>query len=222
MKAAILTFYSGDPDFGVEPNRKKFNEVGGITASINRRYAERHGYDFICRTDDFPDIGRHFHFQKQRLILDYIDDYDWIFFLDGDAFITNHAIELEEYIDNRHDLLIGHGYRPHEGQEGSRLFNAGVFFIKNSDWSRNYLNAVLDHPRKDCDNPVMIDICKEWNAIQHGHVKIMPRKLFNSYNWERGCDWEKGDFVMHMVCSSNDFRMKILRDAERYITYELN
>lgn len=61
-----------------------------------------------------------------------LNDYDWVFYLDADAWITNPAIQLESILPRQitTDLIV---------TEDATGANAGSWIIRNSDWSRQFL-----------------------------------------------------------------------------------
>ncbi|KAJ1556539.1 hypothetical protein HK405_002598, partial [Cladochytrium tenue] len=86
-----------------------------ISVANKRKYAERHGYDLIVLDDPFqdapdplaattasdgtlPDPTPHAVWSKVVGLRRHIYDYDWIWLLDADAFVTNSAIKVEEFV----------------------------------------------------------------------------------------------------------------------------
>ena len=61
-----------------------------------------------------------------------LNDYDWVFYLDSDAWITNPEIPLET-------LLPAQGGADFVVTEDAAGTNAGAWIIRSSDWSRAFL-----------------------------------------------------------------------------------
>ena len=61
-----------------------------------------------------------------------LDDYDWVFYLDADAWITNPEIKLES-------VLPRQGLADFVVTADSTGLNAGSWMLRNSDWSREFL-----------------------------------------------------------------------------------
>lgn len=61
-----------------------------------------------------------------------LDDYDWVFYLDPDAWITNPEVKLEAVLPKQGfaDLVV---------TGDSTGLNAGSWMLHNSDWSREFL-----------------------------------------------------------------------------------
>jgi mannan polymerase II complex MNN10 subunit len=132
------------------------------------------------------------------------DKHDWFWAIDVDIMIANGTIKAESFLDDKYELVF---------QRDWNWFNAGSFFIKNSEWSKQYLRKVLavEHP-----NP---DFFKEQAALHnvldnnpgfHDKVKWMPQRAFNAYpeisctsnlNYEQmeKCRYQNGDFLIHFA-----------------------
>lgn len=61
-----------------------------------------------------------------------LNDFDWVFYLDSDAWITNPQIPLET-------LLPAQGGADFVVTEDAAGANAGAWIIRSSDWSRAFL-----------------------------------------------------------------------------------
>ena len=78
---------------------------------INRRYCERHGYNYVLRRDK-PREDRHVIWHKPVMILDELRDCDYMLYLDADAVFYGHEFTIEEeLIPALQDKLIPHGSR---------------------------------------------------------------------------------------------------------------
>lgn len=112
---------------------------GPFAEAINRKYAEDNGYKYYCEKSD-EKIKEYLNgaaptWYKPKLILDIINEYDpnYILFLDTDAIISDFNIKVEEFIDVDYDLIVSEDVSSHS------LMNAGVFLLKNTEWSKNFL-----------------------------------------------------------------------------------
>lgn len=189
-----------------------FKNVAEITVPTFKHYCEKHGYDYIEVTN--CNCGRHPVWEKIFLLKERLKDYDYLFWCDCDAIITNNSIKLESFICNQ-DLIITHD-----------LFglNAGVFLIKNSEWSKNYLNKVWDacgtipsiYKSYGGDQSAMEYMAKG----EDSHIKVVNQCIFNSYknslydrSYNEKIDWEPGDFILHLPGIENSCRIKIFKDT---------
>jgi hypothetical protein len=117
-------------------------EYGHYSEEINRAYCEKHGYGYYVEKNDqkildtlnFPERSHTWY--KPKLVLDVIEKFnpEYIMFLDIDACVVNVAQEIESYIDQQYDIIFTEDYGHHSNM------NAGVFIIKNTNWSKALLN----------------------------------------------------------------------------------
>lgn len=127
MKIAVVTL--GDE------NVKHWNEMSFPNKD---RYCQRHGYDFISidhLLDDRPP-----GWSKILLLLQHLDDYDYLFWSDTDSLIVESQVRLEELFSPEFDLVFCMG-----GEQGELwTLNSGEFFVKNTEWSKNFLHEVYN------------------------------------------------------------------------------
>jgi hypothetical protein len=108
--------------------------IGDYSAVGKRAYATKHKYDFVYVTE-LADINRDGSWNKIPWLQQILNDYEWVFWSDADCIITNSEIRLEGIIGRCvKDLIIGWDCQP--------CLNAGNFFIRNCDWSWDFLRRV--------------------------------------------------------------------------------
>ncbi|KAL1925559.1 uncharacterized protein VTP21DRAFT_442 [Calcarisporiella thermophila] len=120
-----------------------------IAADNKRKYAKKHGYAFVARSKEFAEqifLKRKTVWGKVDAVEKVLVNYDWMLWLDMDAVIFNPTVTVEgllekfkdmtDNLDNKH-LIVA---KP----RGDSMINAGVFLIRNSEWSRKYLRAVQE------------------------------------------------------------------------------
>ena len=137
MRVAILTAFTVD------------YEIGAICAAVNREYAERHGYTFVCR--EYPPAtahdARHPTWNKVALLNEALQclrphgggaplivpsDTTHLLWIDADAVVVRSGARLEELwsrLPDSIELLIGEDVTP------ACLVNAGVLGVRVSAWS---------------------------------------------------------------------------------------
>jgi hypothetical protein len=194
-----------------------FKPVSDITIPIFKEYCDRHNYDFFCRTEHTS--GRHIVWEKIALILDYFenkrDAFDWLCYCDADAMIMNHTIRLENFIDDNVDFI---------GTNDCHGYNAGVFFLKNSDWSFDFIKRVWEvnphdpilRGRYNDTQAEQLAIVSAMKKSKGGHVKIVQQSLFNAFpyyhwniNYPEG-DFKEGDFILHLPGMNTQERVDYL------------
>jgi len=120
-----------------------------LPAAENKRgYADKHGYDFVARTAEFAQEehrGRRLVWGKIGAMQKVLPHYEWLFWMDMDAVVADMDKDLRAILK-----IADENKRPDQGEislvvvrpvSDSKL-NAGVMLIKNTDWSRRFLNEV--------------------------------------------------------------------------------
>lgn len=118
------------------------NEPG---IEMARSYCRRHGYEYLLYDDEksFPfEIKKHPAWYKLLLLERHLKDYDWLFWLDTDTLIMEPARRLETWLDPEHDAVCSH-CRPEW-----TIVNTGVWFVRNTPWSHQFLREAFDAPSK--------------------------------------------------------------------------
>jgi len=136
-KIKILQYMHGD------------HEYFPVSEWINRRYCERHGYEYVLRRDD-PRTDRHVVWHKIPVILDELRECDYLLFLDADAVFYSHELTLEnELIPELQGKTIlmaqDCGEEAHRWNPGKP--NSGVILIKTSERAREFFrewNRITD------------------------------------------------------------------------------
>ena len=107
---------------------------------INRRYSERHGYDYVIRRDE-PRSDRHICWHKVPLILDDLRDCDYLLFVDADAVFYSHELTLEnELIPNLRNksILVTQDCGQELQRWNPELPSTGVILMKNEERVREF------------------------------------------------------------------------------------
>ena len=127
MKIVIAQFFNTNLSYG------KF------TKEINKKYCDEKGYIYHLESDDNKIKtaleGRSPTWYKSKFINEVFELYnpDYILFLDADAIVCDFSYTVEDFIDPNYNIICTEDYGP------SRL-NAGVFIMKNSDWTKRVMN----------------------------------------------------------------------------------
>lgn len=184
---AVVTLAVGD----------KYKDVVAVGIENKRAYCERHGYDFIC-CEQSLDKDRPISWSKILLIQQVMQkrSYKWIFWTDGDSLIMNHAIPLEDLIDNKYNFILSKDFNN---------VNCGQFLIRNCSWSKRFLKKVYEHT--ECINHSWWEqqaVILELNNKEYMELtKIIPQRLINSYpvNTVNNClhTYQPGDFIIHFA-----------------------
>jgi hypothetical protein len=148
-KIVIAQFYTSNVSYGY------------YTEAVNKKYCEDKGYTYYCEKDDAKINnaleGRSPTWYKPKLIEDILEKYnpEYILFMDIDAVISNFNKDIEEFIDENYNLTFT------EDMSNHSVINAGIFIIKNTEWSKNFLkiwwNSVQIFTGRDSKNIVIAE-----------------------------------------------------------------
>ncbi|KAM0949624.1 putative glycosyltransferase 34, nucleotide-diphospho-sugar transferase [Dioscorea sansibarensis] len=235
LRIAMVSFSSER-----KASRRSFKGVAEVVVANKRAYAARMGYDLI-NADDLVDHSRPPAWSKILAVRSRLSSYDWIFWNDADTVVTNPAISLESVIWS----VIGHADFDESPDfiltEDINGVNLGVFFIRRSKWSENFLNVWWNQTTfisfgstKSGDNAAfkyLIDSLPPDELRQH--IRISPMQcLFNSYPWfpswksvlrlftSPSTAWKGaysfGDFMVHLagIDEKKAWAEKILKEVE--------
>eukprot|EP00977_Amphora_coffeiformis_P022855 scaffold11639_cov172-Amphora_coffeaeformis.AAC.32 len=163
---------------------RNFNSLLDMTWPNKEAYARKHGY-YLFDESDSLDTTRPPSWSKikaaQRLLTE--ENCDWVFWLDADTVVMNSAKTIESFLpaDKTKDLLI-------TGQKGGS-YNAGAWLIRNSEWSREFLNHWWN--MKEFVKPKGLSVSGDNDALKayligmdkeyfNAHILVPPRCTFNS------------------------------------------
>lgn len=196
MKICVFMYFT--PDYS----------IGFRTEKINRKYCEKHGYDFKVFHDIHP-MTRNMHpaWSKLPHISDIMrdHDYDHIVWIDGDAFFCNHEKKIEDWITPK-DITVGIDPGDHVEGKDFRV-NTGLMIIKKTEWFQAYVKLL-------CSSKIFVqfhhDVRSQWEqgAMRASMVNlsgVMERhgivKDTNFNNNTRNVQEyiQGGGFVLHMT-----------------------
>ena len=191
---AVVTLVAGD----------KYKKTVSSGVENKRLYCQQHGYDFICGGKSL-DRSRPIPWTKILIILQTMENsnYQWIFWTDADSLIMNMSFKLEDFIQESENNLI-------LTKDISNI-NTGEFFIRNCEWSRNFLKAVYGHT--ECINDAWweqqglineLEKNPEWWSL----IEVIPQRLINSYI----SNYEEDDFIIHFAGVHNPKILKGLME----------
>jgi len=188
VKIAVATLALGE-------EYRKIVECGTITRV---KYCEKYGYDFR-EDEDVHDKTRPPAWSKILLLLKCLNEgkenkYDYVVWIDADTLIMNPEKKLEDFIGalmGDSDLMVA--------KDWTRI-NSGVIFVKNTEWSKKFLEEVYSKEEfihdPDWDQK-SLQYCYDNNILDsREHVHVLPlyqQSEFNSYYFM----YKYGHFLVH-------------------------
>jgi hypothetical protein len=112
---------------------ENIKDYANINYKINKMYCEKYNIDIILSHDLFY-TQRTVHWERLPLLLKYIKNYDYIIWIDADAFFYIDSLNIIDIINK--NLNIDFIF---SNDAGNLNINTGFFIIKNSEYSINFL-----------------------------------------------------------------------------------
>lgn len=136
MKVGVIMFYDD-----------RIKTYGEINYNINKKYCEKYNLDLILSTHKELN-NRHSAWERLPLLIDNISNYDYLIWIDADAFFYNDADNIVDIINENPNVhfIFSNDF-------GNRNINTGVFIVKNSKYSVNFLTKWLYDEDLYVNNP---------------------------------------------------------------------
>lgn len=199
-------------------------EYAQLTETINRIYAEKHGYDFVVFKDRMAN-DRAPQWDKVKVLEKVLDmGYKYVFWIDADAYFNIHEIPLEAFLDEDHEMYICDDLPNSQGYSNCWV-NTGTMLIKNTAFMRQFVTRWwnTNMPKYMYGNyheQTVLDTIIKNDPYVKSKVKIYAAKAFNSLGdeiYKETPGWNK-TFVVHMMSTKKEFRIekaKIRLEQER-------
>lgn len=159
-------------------------------------YCRRHGLPYLDAS--YPGYDRRPHFRKLEVLLDLLPHFDWLFWLDDDAYFTDFSKPLRAFLPPRtgSDFIV---CRSPSTKAAFTKFSSGQFFLRNSPLSREFLEAALkvDLPRiKDCfwrddlglftwgEQDALVYLTETDPRFGRGFLTLLDHHVFNNRDFE--------------------------------------
>lgn len=183
MKICVLSFYTNN------------YEIGKQIEPLHRAYCLKNNYDYKCFYT-VPDylIDRHPAWCKIHYLLEMLKlEYDYIFWIDADAFFCNFDMKIEDWIEPNKNLILCRdaGANFSQWNKYKHLINSGVMIFKNTEWSKTILEFII-HFNK----------FKEFYTAPTWEQVAIRRCLKNDHHSIKACTHIITD--LHFNCNTND------------------
>jgi galactosyl transferase GMA12/MNN10 family len=112
-----------------------------FNSPVNHRlYARQHGYRYIF--DSTPRFDKRTYMRKLEAILEYLDLFDWLFWIDDDAYFTDFSVPLERFIDMapESDFIV---CKSPSTKETFTRISSGQFLLRNTPVARRFIEDAL-------------------------------------------------------------------------------
>lgn len=187
MKKIIITGYTDNFRYGSD-----------ILIENKKKYSERHGWDFECKTDNDFDKTKPASFSKINFIVSALDKYDLVFWNDMDSIFTNLPVDISNSLNDEYIGVL---------EQWNNYFCCGNMLIRSNEFTTSFFKSFYTmeswknnrHPwEQRCFN----ELIALHKFIHLRRFKINEFGSFYKEGWNCIRPWEKGDFMIHL--SSND------------------
>ena len=197
------------------------NDWGRYSIGINKKYAEKHGYDFVLVNKPYDKNVTH-AWQKIPAMLELLKKYEFVMYIDTDAIFYKHDIKIEKLLKKYSgDILV---CSDEKNSDGKYLVNGGVVIAKSSKKTLDILNFWwgLRYKYKEFafEQWALSDIVKkEYDQyIDSSVISVAPETEFNSIYSELMDHINKltlpDTYILHFMATSDDFRRDILSNIK--------
>jgi hypothetical protein len=206
-----------------------FDKWARHTLYLNRKYAEKNGYDFVLISEPYDDSVTH-AWQKIPAMVELLDKgYDFVMYIDTDAVFNKHNIKIETILAKYPgDILI---CSDETNSGGLYKTNGGAVIARNTKQSRYLLNEwwALRHKYKEFafEQWAISDIYeKKVPNVDNSMISVAPDTEFNStyqdvLHYANNLDGSPPDiFVLHFMAMDDNMREKAF--SKLVETYDKN
>ena len=216
MRICVLSVYTPNYDIGYKTDR------------INRKYCEKNGYDYkVFHTVHPQTCDKHPAWSKIPYIMDVMGAYDYVFWIDSDAFFCNHDKRIEDWIIPGKDICmcIDAG----DGSDITRV-NTGAMIVKNTKWTGDYLEQLvtstqfIPYYRDDIlqlEQGAIRKTLAEYPGVM-GHVGVITDTNFNNNTNNVSGYIRNGGYILHMTNFNGTFPNQDRDDVVREYEYLKN
>ena len=122
MKLGVVMFY--------DENIKSYGEINYY---INKKYCEKYYIELILATNKKYN-NRHPAWERLPLLLDNIVNYDYLIWIDADAFFYGDVNNITDFIIEKsvYNFIFSNDI-------GDNNINTGIFIVKNNQYSIDFL-----------------------------------------------------------------------------------
>lgn len=204
------------------------NDWGKYSIEINKKYADKHGYDFVLLTKPYDKNVTH-AWQKIPAMLELLNRYDFVMYIDTDAIFYKQDKKIEGLFKKYHgDILV---CSDEKNSNSKYLVNGGVIIAKNSKKAKDILNFLwsLRYKYKEFafEQWALSDIVKkEYDQyIDSSVISVAPETEFNSIYSELMDRINNkltlpDTYILHFMATSDNFRRNIFSSIQIKIEKE--
>lgn len=157
--------------------------------SSHQRYADKHGYRYLCITKPHINrLGGEIVWLKLYALLTALEaGYQWVMFVDADAYIQADTPLLESLEDNEHCIFMALGY--------SGRVNSGVMIFQNKAASKTFLKQIIARREQPLNAKDDVGWGENGHVIQQSRNEPYLRII--DQRWNNNVNPELNDYIRH-------------------------
>lgn len=129
MKICMLMYYDAT-----------IKGYGEINYKINKIYCDKYGIDLIVSHENTY-ADRHPSYEKLPLVLKYIDQYDYLVWIDADAYFYKESEDIRNIINSHPDKDFIFSEDVKNWLKCSiQNVNLGIFIVKSTEYTKQFIN----------------------------------------------------------------------------------
>ena len=178
-----------------------------------KQYCSKHGYKYkrFKSNCDLP-----IYWCKISDLLANINNYDYVMWMDSDTHINDFNRRIEMML--KRDITIGH-------DDGQKIYNAGVFIVKNSTIGRNFLNDCMKYFKEHKESCVGSngELKGSWSGMcyEQGVMNMFLKDKYKDYvhvteEVSNSLSCKNNYFITHLYQTSPEDRLKCMRSTKNY------
>ncbi len=175
---------------------------GELNYKINKMYCDKYNIDLILSCEK-KYSNRHSAWERLPLLLDNIDKYDYLMWIDADAFFFNHSPDIFDIIDKHKDKNF-----IFSKDTGNININTGFFIVKNCDYCRQFLRiwAYDETIYKNNTFPYWWDQGVLINIYDQNLLNIKNHSVRLDYGFIQCFERKEDALIYHLAGKSSDVR----------------
>ena len=174
-----------------------YKEMSDLTYPTVEKYCEIQGID--SERFDVTDVQIHPYFAKIPIILEGITKYDYVMWIDSDAYILNRGFDLKNLVSSGKDLYISEDYNG---------INNGVMIWRKCDFTQKILNRVMELYEEYKDHQwgeqaALKNLIDSNYLLAKEKVEYVPQSILNAYDYSlfqvyrSDGNFNRNSFVVH-------------------------
>ena len=215
MKICVVSFYTNN------------YEIGKEIEPLHRAYCLKNDYDYKCFYT-IPEYlkDRHPAWSKLHYILQVLNEnYDYVFWIDADAFFCNFNYKIENWINFDKNLILARdaGVNYSQWNKYKYLINSGAMIFKNIEWSKNILGFIIHHNKFKpfYNNPTWEQVAIR-RCLKLDHYKIRScTEIISNLNFNCNTNnldefIKKNGFIVHLTTFNGKWQDKNLNNILKF------